>query len=55
MHVNINTVTAKALYTGIATDTGCFKYSNVTHKTHIITAQLYEYPIEAAEINQGVF
>lgn len=55
MRVNINTVTAKALYTGIATDTGCFKYSNVTYKTHIITAQLYEYPINAAEINKLMF
>ncbi len=55
MRVNINTLTAKALYTGIATDTGCFKYSNVTYKTHIITAQLYEYPINAAEINKLMF
>ncbi|MBE6732446.1 MAG: bifunctional oligoribonuclease/PAP phosphatase NrnA [Ruminococcaceae bacterium] len=55
MRVNINTLTAKALYTGIATDTGCFKYSNVTYKTHIITAQLYEYPIDAAEINKLMF
>ena len=34
MKVNINDITAKALYTGIATDTGCFKYTNVTAKTH---------------------
>ncbi len=55
MKVNINDVTAKALYTGIATDTGCFKYSNVTAKTHIITAQLYEYNIDAPEINRLMF
>ncbi len=55
MHVNINAITAKALYTGIATDTGCFKYSNVTDKTHIIAAQLYEYPIGAADINKLMF
>ena len=41
MKVNINDITAKALYTGIATDTGCFKYTNVTAKTHIITCLLY--------------
>lgn len=55
MKVNINTITAKALYTGIATDTGCFKYSNVTDKTFLIAAALYEYPIEASEINKIMF
>lgn len=55
MKVNINDITAQALYTGIATDTGCFKYSNVTAKTHFITAQLYDYNINAAEINRLMF
>ncbi len=55
MKVNINNVTAKALYTGIATDTGCFKYSNVTAKTHSIVSQLYEYDINAPEINRIMF
>lgn len=55
MKVNINDVTAKALYTGIATDTGCFKYSNVTEKTHLIAAELYKYNINAPEINRLMF
>lgn len=55
MKVNINDVTAKALYTGLATDTGCFKYSSVTAKTHIIAAELYNYNIDAAEINRLMF
>ncbi len=55
MNVNINDVTAKALYTGIVTDTGCFKYSNVTDKTHKIAAALYEYDIDAPEINRLMF
>ena len=55
MHVNINDITAKAIYTGLATDTGCFKYSNVTDKTHLIAAALYEYNIDAAEINRLMF
>ena len=55
MKVNINDITAKAIYTGLATDTGCFKYSNVTAKTHIIAAELYEYNIDAAEINRLMF
>lgn len=55
LKVNINVKTAKALYTGIATDTGCFKYSNVTAKTHIIAACLYEYDINAEEITRIMF
>lgn len=55
LKVNINDVTAKALYTGIATDTGCFKYSNVTSKTHIIVSELFDYNINAAEINRLMF
>ncbi len=55
MKVNINNVTAKALYTGLATDTGCFKYSNVTARTHLIAAELYKYDIDAAEINRIMF
>ena len=46
---------ASCLYTGIATDTGCFKYSNVTAKTHMIVSQLYEYNIGAPEINRIMF
>ncbi|MBO5021451.1 MAG: DHH family phosphoesterase [Clostridia bacterium] len=55
MKVNINSLTARALYTGIATDTGCFKFSNVTDKTHAIVSHLYEYEIGAAEINRIMF
>lgn len=55
MRVNINDTTAKALYTGIATDTGSFKYATVTAKTHIIAAMLYEYNINASEINRLMF
>jgi len=55
MKVNINDVTAKAIYTGIATDTGCFKYSNVTAKTHIIISMLYENNLNAPEINRLMF
>ena len=55
MHVNINDITAKAIYTALATDTGCFKYGNVTQKTHLIAASLYEFDINAAEINRLMF
>ncbi len=55
MRVNVNDITAKALYTGIATDTGCFKYSCVTAKTHLIAADLYEFELDAAKINKLMF
>lgn len=46
---------ANALYTGISTDTGCFKYSNVTVRTHEIAAKLYAVGVDAAEINRKMF
>lgn len=55
MNIEITSIMANALYTGIATDTGCFKYSNVTPKTHLIAAELYKYGIDAAEINRVMF
>ena len=55
LRIKITPLMASALYTGIATDTGCFKYSNVTVKTHKIAAELYKYNIDAAEINRIMF
>lgn len=53
--VKMNDIIAKSLYTGISTDTGCFKYQNVKAKTHLIAAALYEYNIKADEINKIMF
>lgn len=55
LKVKMTDVIAKALYTGLATDTGCFKYANVTDRTHKIAAKLYNYNIDAAEINRIMF
>ncbi len=55
LKVKFDDTIAKALYTGISTDTGCFKYSCVTAKTHKIAAALYEYNIEADDINKIMF
>ncbi|MBO7519426.1 MAG: DHH family phosphoesterase, partial [Clostridia bacterium] len=55
MRVRLTKVIAMALYTGIATDTGCFKYANVTAKTHIIASKLIELDIDAADINRIMF
>lgn len=53
--VEFDRVMANALYTGMSTDTGCFKYSNVTVRTHEIAAKLYEIGVDAAEINRKMF
>ena len=55
LKVKFNDTIAKAIYTGISTDTGCFKYSCVTAKTHKIASKLYEYNIEAHNINKVMF
>lgn len=46
---------ANALYTGICTDSGCFRYSNVTAETHRIAAELIEYGADHANINRLMF
>ncbi len=42
MGVEITPHIADCLYTGIITDTGCFRYSSTTPETHIIGAKLME-------------
>jgi phosphoesterase RecJ-like protein len=48
---------AAALYTAIATDTGCFKYSNVTPSALRVTAELVECGLRSTlhEINYNLF
>ena len=46
---------AACLYTGIATDTGCFKYGSTTRATHEKAGRLMEYGFDAAEINYVMF
>lgn len=42
---------ANCIYTGAATDTGCFKFSNTTAQTHIIAAEMMERGAEFGRIN----
>lgn len=42
---------ANCVYTGTATDTGCFKFSNTTVQTHIIAAEMIKYGANFAHIN----
>ena len=43
------------LYAAISADTGCFRYSNVTPKTHLRAAELVASGIDCAEINRRLF
>lgn len=46
---------ATRLYTGCSTDTGCFRYSNVTPRTHTIAAELIEAGARHAQVNVLMF
>ena len=53
--VAVDVAMADCLYTGIATDTGCFKYSNTTPLTHRMAAALMEAGAHAEPINRAMF
>ena len=55
LQVDIPFCTKKLIYTAISSDTGCFKYSNVTPSTHTIAACLIEAGVDAADINHKLF
>lgn len=47
---------AVCIYTGIATDTGCFKYENASARAHEIVARLKrEHELPYAQINRNMF
>ncbi|NLK39436.1 MAG: bifunctional oligoribonuclease/PAP phosphatase NrnA [Clostridiales bacterium] len=51
----IDKLTAACIYAAISSDTGCFKYSNVTAKTHQIAADLLALGVPFVEINRFLF
>ncbi len=53
--VSVDSDMASCVYTGISTDTGCFKYSNVTARTHIIAAELISLGANHSKINELMF
>ena len=55
LETDIDKDMANCLYTGIATDTGCFKYSNTTPQTHMIAAVMIKCGAETAAINYAMF
>ncbi len=55
LSVPIDTILADCVYTGVSTDTGCFKFSNTTAKTHKTAAELMELGADFARINYVMF
>ena len=49
--LKINKEAAEALYVGIVTDTGRFKYDSTTSKTHRIAASLLDYGVNIGKID----
>ena len=43
------------IYAALSSDTGCFKYSNVSPKTHLCAAELIKAGVDVAEINHRLF
>jgi len=52
---NITKAIASCLYTGIMTDTGSFKFSSTTSRTHRVVADLIDRGAENMKIHQNIF
>jgi phosphoesterase RecJ-like protein len=55
INIPLDSDIAKCIYTSIVSDTGGFKYSNTTSKTHNITADLVSYNINFNDIHMTLF
>ena len=55
LEVEITKSIAACIYTGLTTDTGCFRYSNVTPRTMRMAADMIEAGAENAKINTAMF
>ncbi len=55
MKIKITEQIADCLYTGISTDTGCFRYTNTTSETMRVAAQLMDFGCNTEYINKAMF
>ncbi len=55
MGAEITLPMATNLYTGLATDTGCFKFQNTTPAAHIAAAKMFEMGVDFEHINRKMF
>lgn len=55
MHIPIDRNIANAIFTGIVTDTGCFKYSNASIESYMMAAEMIECGADGFFINKLMF
>ena len=55
MGVEPDTDIANAIFTGVATDTGCFAFSNASAEIHRVAAEMIEAGAESAMITRRIF
>ncbi|NCC86778.1 MAG: bifunctional oligoribonuclease/PAP phosphatase NrnA [Clostridia bacterium] len=55
LEVQIDVDIANCIYTGLSTDTGCFRYSNATANTHKIAAEVIDAGAKSGYINCLMF
>ena len=55
MGVAVDMRIANCLYTGVSTDTGCFKFANTTARTHRVAARLIDLGADLRMLNELLF
>ena len=55
MHIRIDNNVARALYLGILTDTGSFRYKNTTSFTHQAVAELLKFNLNVTKIYRNIY
>lgn len=55
MNLKLDVNTANAMFTGICTDTGGFRYEGTSSYTHMAAAKLMEFGAKSTEINKRMF
>lgn len=55
MGVPLTPEIAACLYTGLSTDTGCFRFTNTTARTHVVAARLIEAGANIEQLNERLF
>ena len=53
--VEIDALTAGCIYTGVSTDTGCFRYGNVTRRSFQIAGRMLDVGADFYSINIKMF
>ena len=55
MHISLDADVAQALYVGILTDTGSFRYINTTSFIHQVVAELLKFNLDVSKIYRNIY